>query len=292
MYGIEQVIIEYTNNKIKQHEIFQDSPYKWTKKLKFIRLVEKIMIFSPADHKKKIQRACFNWLAKVGYTLMQLKIRHTRKAFSCTVKTIPRSIVFAGFNIFGFYFKHYRFKTTNQNRKTFKLKKSYVFNIVHQIVVIPSKKRIKQHLNNLSYIIFILHRNVHFRILVTKLNPIIWNWCNYFRYYNCQGRFRLRQYTRFCIIKQWSKNARKKILKKKLFKKYVCTERKRANTQSRTIVSLSLINIRTTNKILFHTDFTPKVFITIKKGYSIFNQNSFYWNKRLSTIENINSLRK
>jgi hypothetical protein len=59
MYGIEQVIIEYTNNKIKQHEIFQDSPYKWTKKLKFIRLVEKIMIFSPADHKKKNPESLF-----------------------------------------------------------------------------------------------------------------------------------------------------------------------------------------------------------------------------------------
>jgi hypothetical protein len=162
-------------------------------------------------------------------------------------------------------------------------KRSFNRNLIYQITITPSKKKLKLHLNKLSYTIFSIGIRIHHRTIIESINPTIWKWCNYFRYYNCKTRFRLRQYITFCMIKQWSK----KFLKRKIFRKRFFSMSRKANSQSETIAYLNIMNVKIIRKILLHTDFTPKIFIQVSKKFSIFNKDRFYFNKRFSTLRNL-----
>jgi hypothetical protein len=61
----------------------------------------------------------------------------------------------------------------------------------------------------------------------------------------------------------------------------------KTNNQSETIVYLNIMSVKIARKTLLHTDFTPKIFIQIGKRFSIFNEHSFYFNKRFSTLKRL-----
>jgi hypothetical protein len=184
-----------------------------------------------------------------------------------------------------FFFQHCKFRKTACFKKDMKLvkRKRGCRSLIYQITITPSKDKIKQHLNKLSYFIFTFGSNIYHRTLIESINPIIWNWCNYFRYYNCKTRFRLRQYVTFCMLKKWSKQ----VLRKKKFQRGFLSMNKRVSDQSETITYLNIMNVKIIRKILLHTDFTPKIFIQVSKKFSIFNKDRFYFNKRFSTLRNL-----
>jgi len=277
IHGIDQFVIEHINNSL---HIMNPFLSKWTHRYNYIRFIDSFIIFSPVDVKKGY-KSCLQSLLKVGFALIieEPKVQHTRKKFSFISKSTVKKIIFPGFDIFGFYFQHCRFQKLLQYKEDFRItREKNAADVIYQIIITPSKKRIAQHFNNLSYAIFIADFGIYFQSVIKKVNTIIWSWCNYFRYYNCQNRFRLRQYTTFYILKQWNKKSEKK---------YFCKMRKKISNQSRIAAYLNLITIKTTSKILLHIDFTPKTFVQVKREISIFDQDNLHWNKRFSKIENI-----
>jgi hypothetical protein len=251
----------------------------------FIRFFNKFIIFSPIKNPKRQKKSILRWIVKVGFDInKRFKIHHTRKRFCFRDKKATNDIVFPGFTIFGFRLQHCRFKKILSLLK----KENCVINLTYRISITPSKKSIKKHFNKLSYSMFTLDINIHYRTLLKNINPIIWIWCNYFRYYDCYNRFRLSQYVTFYILKQW----RKKLSRKKTFLKRFFKIRKQASSQSSSAVYLNFTTARATGTILLHTDFSPKTFVPISKSFSIFNGNNFYWNKRIATLENDNTFIK
>jgi hypothetical protein len=282
MYGMEQTFIEKISKK--KYLGIQMSRKKWVRNFVYVRLDNDFIIFSPNRRAKRFRTIRSKWLVKVGFKLRKrrFKICHTRK--KVLDKKTTKDIIFPGFTLCGFFFQHCRFKKPIYFNKTLNLrrKKSYNRHLIYEITITPSKKKLKEHLNKLSYIIFTLGTNIHHRTLIKSTNPIIWNWCNYFRYYNCKTRFRLRQYVTFCILKQWSKQ----FLRKKIFRRSFLNMSK-VNNQSETFNYLNIMNVKITRKILLHTDFTPKIFIQMDEKFSIFNEDGTYFNKRFSTIEKL-----
>jgi len=285
LHGIEQNFIEKISKKIKHLRNFQRS--KWIRSFGYIRSSDNFVIFSPSRSGKRFRVVMSKWLIKVGFDLRKkrFKMSHSRKKVCFLNKKAKKNIIFPGFALCGFFFQHYKFRRIACFKKNVNLakKRSFDRNLIYQITITPSKKKLKLHLNKLSYTIFSIGIRIHHRTLIESINPTIWNWCNYFRYYNCKTRFRLRQYITFCMIKQWSK----KFLKRKIFRKRFFSMSKKANSQSETITYLNIMSVKTIRKILLHTDFTPKIFIQVSKKFSIFNKDRFYFNKRFSTLRNL-----
>jgi hypothetical protein len=208
MYGLEQILIEDARKKIRYLKNFQISKQKWIKNFRYFRFDKDFIIFSPNRRNKIFQKSRLRWLIKVGFDLKKkINRRSTRKNICFLNKKAIESIIFPGFAICGFFIQHYKFKTTAYLEEDLNIikKENYKIYIKYQITITPSKKELKKHLNKMSYIIFILGKNTYYRTLIKNINPIMWNWCNYFRYYNCQNRFQLRQYITFCMLKQWNK---------------------------------------------------------------------------------------
>jgi hypothetical protein len=284
MYGIEQTLIEKIRKKIKYLGT-QIPKKKWIRNFRYIRFGNNFVIFSPNKRTKRFRAIRSKWLTKVGFDLRErgFQILHTRKRFYVLNKKSTKNIIILpGFTICGFFFRHYKLRKIAHLKKNLNLtgKKNYDHYLIYQVTITPSKKKLKQHLNKLSYIIFTLGKNICHRTLIESVNPIIWNWCNYFRYYNCKTRFRFRQYITFCMLKQWANQFRGK----KIFRRSFLNISKKINNQSEAIAYLNIVNVKVTRKILLHTDFTPKIFIQISKKFSIFNENNFYFNNRFSTL--------
>ena len=283
IHGIEVSFIERIGRKIKYLEKSQFS--KWIKNFCFVRFNNNLIVFSPNRNTKKFQIEISKWLIKVGFNLQKnrLRICHSRRKINFLKKKVIKNIIFPGFTLCGFFFQHSKFKDPVYFKKNTNPEKRKICDPVYVINITPSKEKLKQHLNKLSYFIFIFGIQTYYRTIIENINPIIWNWCNYFRYYNCKARFRLRQYITFCILKKWSKQ----FVRKKIFRKRFRSIRKKVNNQSETTTYLNIMRSKITRTVLLHTDFTPKIFIQVNKKFSIFNENSFYFNKRFCIIEKL-----
>lgn len=283
MNGIEQTFIEKIGKKIKYLRNPQIS--KLIKNFGYVRFSDKVVIFSPNMNTKRFQLIISNWLINVGFDLRKkrFKMSHSRKKVLILGKKAKGNFVFPGFAMCGFFFQHYKSRKVTWFKKSTNIEKKIgKYKIPYQITITPSKKQIKQHLSKLSYTIFDFNIHIHYQTIIENLNPTIWNWCNYFRYYNCKARFRLRQYMTFCILKQ----TKQKFLKKRVFRRKFLRMNKEAYNYSETTTYLNTISVQTVRKILLHTNFTPKIFIQESKKFSIFKKDIFYLNKRFCVLEN------
>ncbi|MCH2051030.1 MAG: hypothetical protein MK289_21985 [Trichodesmium sp. ALOHA_ZT_67] len=97
------------------------------------------------------------WLNQVGLELKpeKTKIAHTLEEYEGNKP---------GFDFLGFYIRQYEVKTANKGFKT---------------IIKPSSKSIKTHYRKLADICD-KHKNASTKALITKLNPVIKGWANYF----------------------------------------------------------------------------------------------------------------
>jgi hypothetical protein len=217
--------------------------------------------------------------------IANLKLQHTKKNFIYQ----SRKIILFGFTIYDLYVCHSRIRQQIQYKTTWELsKQTYRLDIIYyQLNITPSKIGIITHFKNILYTISTPRMIGCNQIIIKIVNPFIWNWCNYFRYYNCQRRFRLRQYVTLSL---WIRFRRLKIIAFcGLFhiSYFAHQKTKNHNNILRRIWSRP---IKLIYKILLHIEFNPKVFIHSQKRTSIFSANLSYWNNRIVAARNISIL--
>ena len=210
---------------------------------------------------KKCKQVITEWLRDIGLELSPNKTRiaHTLNNYNGEKK---------GFNFLGFYI--YQFKAgkciSGKDAQKRKLKfKTYIS---------PSQESVKKHYRKLAEVID-KHKGVSQEILISKLNPIIVGWCNYFRPFQCGKHFSKIRSLLWWKLWKWGiyrhPNKGLKWLKKRYWNSikgdnWVFSSRKGNNP-------IELIR---------HTNIKTNIGYTKVRGEaSIFDGNLTYWSTRM-----------
>ena len=140
---------------------------------------------------EKCKQVISEWLKDIGLELSPSKTRitHTLQEYNGERK---------GFNFLGFYV--YQFKAgkciSGKNTKGKKLGfKTYIT---------PSQESVNKHYRKLAEVID-KHKGVSQEILISKLNPIIVGWCNYFRPFQCGKHFQKVRHLLWWKLWKWGR---------------------------------------------------------------------------------------
>ena len=124
---------------------------------------------------KKCKQVITKWLNDIGLELNPSKTRiaHTLEEYNGEKK---------GFQFLGFYIYQFKAGKCISGKDTKKRKLGF------KTYVSPSKGSVMSHYQKLAEVID-KHKGVSQEILISKLNPIIIGWCNYFRPYQSKKHF-------------------------------------------------------------------------------------------------------
>ncbi len=142
--------------------------------LTYIRYADDFVIF----HKDKMvvehcKQLVTEWLAAWG---LKLKPNKTRIAHTLNANWSEDGM--AGFDFLGFHIRQY---TRGKHRSDFNNNPKKPQPLGFDTLITPSSEKVKQHYDKCAKIID-LHKHKSQTELITKLNPIIRGWTNYYRY--------------------------------------------------------------------------------------------------------------
>ncbi|NEO34146.1 MAG: group II intron reverse transcriptase/maturase [Symploca sp. SIO3C6] len=141
---------------------------------------------------EKTKQVTEEWLNEMGLQLSPSKTRitHTLKEYNGEKKGFE----FLGFHIFQFKAGNcISGKDTKGNKLGFKTQ------------ITPSRKSVITHYRKLAEVID-KHKGVSQKILISKLNPIIVGWCNYFKPYQSKKHFQKIRSLLWWKLWKWGKN--------------------------------------------------------------------------------------
>jgi len=210
---------------------------------------------------KKCKQVISDWLSNAGLELSQTKTRiaHTLHDYNGDKK---------GFKFLGFYIFQFKAGKCISGKDSKKNKLGF------KTYISPSKESVITHYQKLAKVIE-KHKGVSQEILISKLNPIIVGWCNYFKPYQSKKHFqKVRHLLRWKLWK-WGRyrhpNKGLKWLKSRYWNtingdNWVFSSRKGDN----------LI------ELIRHTNIKTSIGFTKVKGHSsIFDGNLTYWSIRM-----------
>ena len=183
LHGMENAIkdIAGTFDMKRANGIHQASITEKRKSVNIIRYADDFLIFhKDIEVITKCKQVIEDWLKDIGLelSLSKTRIAHTLKEYNGEKK---------GFNFLGFHiyqFKAGKCRSGKQCDGKFLGFKTYIT---------PSKESVTKHYRKLAEVIN-KYKGVSQEILISKLNPIIIGWCNYFRPYQCGKQFaKIRQ---------------------------------------------------------------------------------------------------
>jgi RNA-directed DNA polymerase len=212
---------------------------------------------------EKCRQVVEEWLKEMGLELSPSKTRiaHTLEEYNGEKK---------GFDFLGFHI--YQFKAgkcvSGKNTKG-KL-------LGFKTYIVPSQKSVKTHYRKLAEVIEKC-KGVSQRELISKLNPIIIGWCNYFRPYQASKEFSKVRSLLWWKLWKWGnkrhRNKGEKWLKSKYWHtidgdKWVFSTREGNNT----------------HELTRHTKITTNIgYVKVKGEASPFDGNLIYWSTRMGT---------
>ena len=130
------------------------------------------------------------WLKELG---LELKPEKTRVCHTIYRHEKEKP----GFNFLGFNIRQYKTGKHHANKTPTGKVKPYTLNIK------PTKEKCLKHYKEISQIIN-RHKAAPQRALISKLNPIIRGWSNYYKYSVCSKTFKKIDYLLFWKLKKWA----------------------------------------------------------------------------------------
>ena len=222
--------------------------------------------FEPNSHGFRPARSCHDamesiWLKNVGLELSPSKTRiaHTLKEYNGEKK---------GFQFLGFYIYQFKAGKCISGKDTKKRKLGF------KTYISPSQESVIKHYRKLAEVID-RHKGVSQEILISKLNPIIVGWCNYFRPYQCGKHFQKIRNLLWWKLWKWGiyrhPNKGLKWLKKRYWNKI-----KGDNWVFSSRYENDLF------ELIRHTNIKTNIgHIKVRGNSSIFDGNLTYWSTRM-----------
>jgi RNA-directed DNA polymerase len=146
-------------------------------------------------------------------------------------------------------------------------------------IISPSKAKLKQHASDIGSIIHQL-RGISQIGLIARLKPIIFGWCNYFRYGVCSKAFSKLDHILFQQLKAWSK--RRHPNKSKRWRRHRYWHRTASN-QFRFAARFNGIEI----VLPLHAETNHLSHVKVQSHRSPFDADWIYWSSRLGRFPGV-----
>ena len=273
LHGMEEQIKKYSECLDMKRP--NGKQLSWQNKRSSISLIRYADDFVLIHHDHSIVQRCrefiSEWLLDMG-----LKIKPSKTRITHTLHNVGKEK--AGFEFLGFSIRQ------NKVGKYRSGKNGYKQLLGFKTVITPSKKSIKQHYKQVVDIID-AHKSQKQEALISKLNPVIRGWCNYFSTVISKKVFgKLDWLLRYKLWK-WAirrhRNKGKVWLKSKYFQKenyYDKTEEKYTN---RDWIFATTKNEHIHYRLLFHADTEITRHVKVKGEINPYDGNLIYWSSRM-----------
>jgi RNA-directed DNA polymerase len=246
LHGMEERVMQYA-------ETLKGEKSKNRRKLSLIRYADDfVIIHEDLNAVKKCQEIITEWLGDMGLELKPSKTRLTH-----TLNEIEGNI---GFEFLGFHIQQHKVgnyrgaKNSNGTPLGFKT------------LITPSKAKIKTHLDKIAKVID-THKTAPQAALISKLNPIIRGWSNYYSTVVSKENFSKVDHQIYDKLRAWAKTRGKGSINKDKYWRTVGDRNWCFSTED----GLALLDHAKT-PIVRH--------IKVKGNASPFNGDWMYWSKR------------
>ncbi|MDJ0602006.1 MAG: group II intron reverse transcriptase/maturase [Crocosphaera sp.] len=194
-------MITYIENRFPRNKRREDSSLNRDYKPKIIRYADDFVVLHE-DYEVILQCKSLisQWLEQVGLELKPEKtsIRHTLRSVEIDGKTIEPGFDFLGFNIRSYPVGKYHSGTTNG-----------IDLIGFKTLIKPNKKAIKAHHEAVKKVIK-THKTAPQEALISRLNPVIRGWCNYYRTVASKETFTTEDMVTWNMLRAWTVSRVKK----------------------------------------------------------------------------------
>ncbi|MGK7881655.1 MAG: group II intron reverse transcriptase/maturase [Crocosphaera sp.] len=264
-------MIDNTENHFPRTKRGEDGSVNQGYKPKIIRYADDfVVLHEDYDVILQCKELIVQWLKKVGLELKPEKtsIRHTLKSIKQDGKTVKPGFDFLGFNIRSYPVgKHHSGKTGGKVNNV-----SLSRIIGFKTLIKPSKNKIQAHHEAIKEIIK-SHRTAPQEALISRLNPIIRGWCNYYRTVASKEIFSSEDSIVWRMLRAWTVSRKKKRtpLIKALRKYFSHGKHGKWTFQTK---EMSLYN---------HSETEIKRHQLVKPKASPYDGNWTYWSKRRGT---------
>lgn len=254
---LANVALHGMENRIKEYAEQMPGAKKVNKKaLTFIRYADDFVILH--DDLKVIHECTGiikDWLAEAGLELSIAKtsVKHTL----LPLEGKEPGFDFLGFNIVQREVSHHRAGESNGRR------------LLHKTVITPSKAKVKAHYKRLAEVID-NHNATTQDALITKLNPIIKGWTNYYRTVCSKDTFSSLDHLLFQKLERWCKRRHpNKTATWSMSKYFRPTETRKWNFMSDKM------------RLYFHAETKISRHTKVKGSTCPFDGNDIYWSSRM-----------
>lgn len=213
---------------------------------------------------KRAKALIEHWLKDLGLKLNESK---TRISHTLTEYKGNHGFDFLGFNI-AQYKRGYNNSGKSTNGKV----------LGYQTLIVPSKKSVAKHLNRIKEVIT-KHATAKQETVISKLNPIIRGWANYYSTVCSRDTFDKLNHLIFIKTWRWAKRRHPKKRRTKIADKYFKT------------IKCRKWNFATNDgmKLALHTETKIRRHTKVKKDASYFDGDFYYWSSRLTRHPELNT---
>jgi RNA-directed DNA polymerase len=254
---LANIALHGMENRIKQYaETLKGAKTKNRKALSLIRYADDfVIIHEDLNVVKKCQEIIADWLSDMGLELKPSKTKLTH--------TYIETDGNVGFEFLGFHIQQYKagnYRCANWGNRTNGT--SLGFNTL----IIPSKAKVKTHLAKIAEVID-THKTTPQAALISKLNPIIRGWSNYYSTVVSKKTFSKVDHLTYEKLRAWARKRGKGGINKDKYWRTVGDRNWCFSTED----GLELLNHAST-PIVRHTK--------VKGEASPYNGDWIYWSKR------------
>lgn len=258
-------MIEYVESHFPGTKRKKDGSLNQGYKPKVIRYADDfVVLHKDYDVILQCKTLISQWLEQVGLELKPEKtsIRHTLNSIKIDGKTIKPGFDFLGFNIRSYSVgKHHSGKIVIS-------KYGYVRLLGFKTLIKPSKKAIKAHHEVVKKVIK-THKKAPQEALISKLNPLIRGWCNYYRTVASKETFSSEDSVTWNMLRAWAVSRVKKDKTINKLSKYF------------TYGNNGIWTFRTKEmQLYYHAETEIKRHQLVKPNASPYDGNWTYWSKR------------
>jgi RNA-directed DNA polymerase len=195
-------MIEHIESLFPRTKRREDGTLNQGYKPKVIRYADDFVVFHE-DYNVILQCKTLisQWLEQVGLELKPEKtsIRHSLKSMEIDGKTIEPGFDFLGFNIRSYPVGKHHSGKTGGKINGISISKLIGF----KTLIKPSKGKIKAHHEAIKQVIKTLKKAPQ-EALISKLNPVIRGWCNYYRTVASKETFSSEDHQTWLMLRAWA----------------------------------------------------------------------------------------
>ena len=250
LHGLETAV----TSSLPAHKTQNGKRISW--KSKIVRYADDLVILHrDLEAIKEIQDVVNHWLNDMGLELKPSKTRitHTLTPYNGNV----------GFDFLGFNIRQLQAGKTHTGKDIRGRRLSF------KTIIKPSKEAIQRHSKRLQEIVR-QHRGAPQTALITRLNPVIRGWTQYYATVASSKTFSKLDYLTFMKLRYWAKRRHPNPTWRKVFPKY--WRREAGHWSFATKTGLQLYR---------HSQTSIRRYIKVKGGRSPYDGDWVYWASRL-----------